>query len=70
MRISTVHPGLDLQRFLVLGNTRSCFNFFVLRAGAVLFNASCNEQVFSKSWKKIGANPSCRFREKRQKRTL
>jgi len=40
--------------------------------GALLFNAGCNEQVFSpKTWKKkIGADPSCRFREKRKKRTF
>jgi len=32
----------------------------------LLFNAGCNEQVFSpKPWKKIGANSSCHFREKR-----
>jgi len=37
----------------------------------MLFNAGCNKQVFSlKPWKKIGADPSCRFREKRKKRTL
>jgi len=34
--------------------------------GAVSFNASSNELVFSKPWKKIGAVPSCRFREKRK----
>jgi len=34
----------------------------------VLFNAGCNNQVFSpKPWNKIGADPSCRFREKRKK---
>jgi len=34
----------------------------------VLFNASCNEQVFSpKFWKKIGADPSCCFPRKMQK---
>jgi len=32
----------------------------------MLFNAGCNEQVFSpKPWKKIGTDMSCRFREKR-----
>jgi len=38
------------------------------RPGAVVFNAGCNEQVFSpKIWKKkTGADPSCRFREKRK----
>jgi len=41
------------------------------RLGAGLFNAGCNEQVFSpKPWKKIRADPSCRFPEKRKKRTL
>jgi len=34
--------------------------------GTVLFNAGSNEQVvFVNSEKKIGADPSCRFREKR-----
>jgi len=34
--------------------------------GALLFNAGCNEQVFSlKTGEKIGADPSCRFWEKR-----
>jgi len=33
----------------------------------VLFNAGCNELVFSpKSWKKLLVNPSCRFHEKRK----
>jgi len=27
--------------------------FLTKRSGALLFNAGCNEQVFSKSWKKI-----------------
>jgi len=37
----------------------------------MLFNAVCNKQVFSPTpWKKFGANPSCRFQEKRKKRTL
>jgi len=42
--------------------------------GAVLFNAGCNEEVFSpKSWKKkkkIGADLSCRFREKHKNAPL
>jgi len=42
-----------------------------LKAGALPFNASCNEQVFSpKPWKKISADSSCRFRAKRKKRTF
>jgi len=37
----------------------------------LLFNAGCNEQVFSSELlKKIGADPSCRFREKRKKCTF
>jgi len=39
----------------------------------VFFNAGCYEQelVFSlKSWKKIGADAACRFREKRKKTHL
>jgi len=44
---------------------------FCVKAGAVLFNAGCNEQVFfPKSWKKFGSDPSCRFREKCKKRAL
>jgi len=37
----------------------------VWRPGTVFFNAGWNEQVFSKSWKKFGADPYCRFWEKR-----
>jgi len=34
--------------------------------GTLLFNAGCNEQVILlKPEKRIGADPSCRFREKR-----
>jgi len=39
--------------------------------GALLFNAGSNEQAFSrKPWKKIGADPSCRFREKHKNAPL
>jgi len=32
----------------------------------VVFKAGCNEQVLSpKPWEKFGADPPCRFREKR-----
>jgi len=42
-----------------------------LKAGCTAFNAGCNELVFSpKSRKKIGADQSNRFREKRKKRTF
>jgi len=35
------------------------------------YNAGCNKQVFSsKTLKKKGTGPSCRFREKRIKRSL
>jgi len=36
-------------------------DFKTLKAGAVLFNAGCNEHVFSPKPKKIGADPFCRF---------
>jgi len=40
---------------------------FVKSAGALLFNASCNNQVFfSKSWKQFRANPCCPLWEKRR----
>jgi len=36
-----------------------------LKAGCSVFNAGCNEQVFSsKPWKKFHEDPSCRFQEK------
>jgi len=42
-----------------------------LKPVALLFNAGCNEQAFSrKLWKKIGADSSFRFRHKRKKRTF
>jgi len=37
----------------------------------LLFNAGCNKQVFFLNpEKKFGEDPSCRFREKRKKRTF
>jgi len=42
--------------------------FNLICPGALLFNAGCNEQVFSsRAWKKFGTD---RFREKRKKRTF
>jgi len=39
-----------------------------LRSDALLFNAGCNNKCFLLNpEKKIGADPSCRFREKRKK---
>jgi len=36
----------------------------------MLFNAGCNKVLSPKPWKKVGADPSCRFREKHKKCTL
>jgi len=43
-----------------------------LKAGCSVFNAGCNKQVLfcPKPCKKIGADPSCHFREKRKNEAL
>jgi len=46
-------------------------NFHSPRPGAVLFNSGFNEQVFLLNPRtKFGTDLSCRFREKRKKRTF
>jgi len=55
---------------VTLRNSTVFENHNASRPGAVFFNVGCNEQVFLNLGNKIGADPSCRFLEKRKKRTL